>query len=91
MEVRDMMLTPESVTISSTEQALLDALRTSGPFTLDTLPTFCDMSWEQAFVVVDRLSRSRHVALHRTDSREYLISIHTAMGLDVPAPGDADE
>lgn len=66
----------ESATISTTEQRLLDALRTSGPFTLDRLSMLFDMSWAQAFLVVDRLSRSRHVALHRTDSREYLVSIN---------------
>jgi hypothetical protein len=90
MEVKDMdimMLTPESVAISSTEQRLLDALRISGPFTLDRLSTLFDMSWAQAFLVVDRLSRSRHVALHRTDSREYLVSIHGARGTAVPESG----
>ncbi|WP_447987396.1 hypothetical protein [Nitrospira sp. Nam74] len=83
----------ESMTLSSTDQRLLDALRTSGPFTLDTLSTMCDISWSDAFVVVDRLSRSRHVTLHRTESREYLISINTNAAVDdaVPASGYADE
>lgn len=65
----------ERHTISSTEQRLLEALRTAGPFTLDSISILFDMSWAQAFLVVDRLSRSRHVVLHRTDSREYLVSI----------------
>ena len=88
-----MMVMPESMTISSTEQRLLEALRTSGPFTLDTFSTMCDVSWADAFVVVDRLSRSRHVMLHRTESREYLISMNTnaAMGDAVPASGHTDE
>ena len=86
-----MIVTPELVTISLTEQRLLDALRRSGPFTLDTVSTLCDMSWAQAFIVVDRLSRSRHVSLHRTDSREYLISINAAMSPGVPASGNANE
>jgi hypothetical protein len=70
-------------TISFTEQRVLDALYTRGPtharHSIDPL----EMSWAQAFLVVDRLSRSRHVALHRTDSREYLISINAAMHTDV--------
>lgn len=80
----------KSLVTSSTEERLLDALRTSGPFTLDTLSTLFDMSWAQAFLVVDRLSRSRHVALHRTDSREYLVSINAAnaaMPTAVPVSG----
>jgi hypothetical protein len=91
MEVKVMMVTPEAMTISSTEQRLLDVLRTSGPFTLDTLSTVFDMSWAQAFLVVDRLSRSRHVALHRTESCEYLVSINAAMRTAVTVSGDADE
>ena len=65
----------EGHTMSSTEQRLLEALRTAGPFTLDSISILFDMSWAQAFLVVDRLSRSRHVVLHRTESREYLVSI----------------
>ena len=61
--------------ISTTEQRMLDALREAGPFTLDALSTRVDMSWEQIFLAVDRLSRSRYVALHRTQSREYVVSI----------------
>ena len=87
-----MMRMHESTTLSSTDQRLLDALR-SGPFTLDTLSTMCNISWSDAFVVVDRLSRSRHVTLYRTEAREYLISINTnaAVGDAVPASGYADE
>lgn len=82
-----MMLTLESVSISSTEQRLLDALRTSGTFQLDTLSRLFDMSWAQAFLLVDRLSRSGHVALHRTDTREYLVSLGAARREAAPAPG----
>ncbi|MBA2252897.1 MAG: hypothetical protein H0W13_09370 [Nitrospirales bacterium] len=78
---------PKSLVASSTEERLLDALRTSGTFTLDALSTLFDMSWGQAFLVVDRLSRSGHVALHRTDSREYLVSINAAMRTVKPASG----
>jgi hypothetical protein len=65
----------EDVCISSTEQRMLDVLNEAGPFTLDALSTRFDMSWPQVFLAVDRLSRSRHVALHRTQSREYVVSI----------------
>jgi hypothetical protein len=81
------MTTPECLTLSTTEERLLDALRTCGTFTLDTLSTLFDMSWAQAFLMVDRLSRSRHVAWHRTDSREYLVSINSAIPTTVPASG----
>jgi hypothetical protein len=40
----------------------------------------------QAFLIVDRLSRFRHVALHRTDTREYLVSIHTVNTATRTAP-----
>lgn len=73
-----MIVTPEAVTMSPTEQRLLDALRTSGPFMLDTISMLFDMSWAQAFLVIDRLSRSRHVMLHRTASRDYLVSINAS-------------
>ena len=69
------MMMTDTQTISSTESRLLEALRTAGPFTLDSLSRLFDMSWGQAFLVVDRLSRSRHVVLHRTESREYLVSV----------------
>jgi hypothetical protein len=65
----------EDECISSTEQRMLDVLNEAGPFTLDALSTHVDMSWPQIFLAVDRLSRSRHVALHRTQSREYVVSI----------------
>lgn len=77
-----MMMPPEFGIISSTEQRLLDALRTAGPLTLDTVSTLFDMSWVRAFVVVDRLSRSRQVALYRTESREYLVSVPPARFLE---------
>jgi hypothetical protein len=56
-------------------QRLLDALRTRGSLHLDLVPAVLDASWGEAFLLVDRLSRSRHIALHRTESREYLVSI----------------
>jgi hypothetical protein len=65
----------EDERLSSTEQRMLDVLSEAGPFTLDALSTRFDMSWSQVFLAVDRLSRSRHVALHRTPSREYVVSI----------------
>ncbi|HTK86160.1 MAG TPA: hypothetical protein VL329_00445 [Nitrospiraceae bacterium] len=65
----------EDERISSTEQRMLDVLSEAGPFTLDALSTRFDISWSQVFLAVDRLSRSRHVALHRTQSREYVVSI----------------
>ena len=65
----------EDERISSTEQRMLDVLSKAGPFTLDALSTRFDISWSQVFLAVDRLSRSRHVALHRTQSREYVVSI----------------
>lgn len=65
----------EDERLSSTEQRMLDVLNEAGPFTLDALSTRFDMSWSQVFLAVDRLSRSRHVALHRTPSREYVVSI----------------
>lgn len=65
-------------TISSIEQPILDALWEGGPLTLDTLSALVNIDWAQAFLVVDRLSRSRQVTLHRTESREYLVSINTA-------------
>ena len=64
----------EDERISSTEQRMLDVLHAAGPFTLDALSTRVDMSWAQVFLVVDRLSRSRHVTLHRTPLREYVVS-----------------
>lgn len=60
--------------MSATEQRMLDVLHAAGPFTLDALSTRVDMSWAQVFLVVDRLSRSRHVTLHRTPLREYVVS-----------------
>ena len=60
--------------ISTTEQRMVDVLHEAGPFTLDALSTHVDMSWAQIFLAADRLSRSRHVALHRTQSREYVVS-----------------
>lgn len=64
--------------MSLTEQRMLDVLKTGGPFTLDALSTRVDMNWTQVFLAVDRLSRSRHVALHRTQSREYVVSVRRA-------------
>ena len=61
----------------SAAQRLLDALRTRGSLHLDRVPAVLDASWGEAFLLVDRLSRSRHVALHRTESREYVVSIPT--------------
>jgi hypothetical protein len=60
--------------MSATEQRMLNALQEAGPFTLDALSTHFEMSWAQVFLAVDRLSRSRHVALYRTPSREYVVS-----------------
>ena len=64
--------------MSLTEQRMLDVLKTAGPFTLDALSTRVDMNWPQMFLAVDRLSRSRHVTLHRTQSREYVVSVRGA-------------
>ena len=64
----------EHAPMSATEQRMLDVLSAAGPFTLDALSRRVDMSWSQVFLAVDRLSRSRHVALHRTPSREYVVS-----------------
>jgi hypothetical protein len=61
--------------MSLTEQRMLDVLKTAGPFTLDALSMRVDMNWPQMFLAVDRLSRSRHVTLHRTQSREYVVSV----------------
>jgi hypothetical protein len=74
MEVSMDRTMAEDEHISTTEQRMLDVLNEAGPFTLDTLSTRFDMSWAQIFLAVDRLSRSRHVALHRTQSREYVVS-----------------
>jgi hypothetical protein len=60
--------------MSTAEQRLLDVVK-EGPFTFDALSTRVEMNWSQMFFAVDRLSRSRHVALRRTHSREYVVSI----------------
>jgi hypothetical protein len=75
MEVSMDRTMAEDGCISITEQRMLNVLHEAGPFTLDALSTRVDMSWAQIFLAVDRLSRSRHVALHRTQSREYVVSI----------------
>ena len=80
-------LSIDSPTLPSTEQRLLEALRASGPFSLDALSTLFDMSWAQAFLLIDRLSRSRHVRLHRTEARTYLVSINNRPTCDKAAGG----
>lgn len=73
-----------SLSLSSTERRLLEALQASGPFSLDALSTLFDMSWAQAFLVIDRLSRSRHVRLQRTEARTYLVSFNNRPTVDTP-------
>ena len=68
-------LAAEDRFIPTAEYRLLDILRVTGPLTLDALSTLFNMGWAEAFSIVDRLSRSRHIALHRTGTREYLVSI----------------
>lgn len=72
----DMMMA-QCQTLSSIEQRLLAVLHIEGPCTLDRLSILFDMNWAQAFLAVDSLSRSHHAALHRTESREYLVSAAT--------------
>ena len=77
LEVRMEGTRAESRRVSTADQRLLDVVK-EGPFTLDALSAHVEMSWTEMFLAVDRLSRSRHVALHRTHSREYVVSIGLA-------------
>jgi len=63
--------------MSTAEQRLLEVVKKDS-FTLDALSAHAEMNWAQMFLAVDRLSRSRHVSLHRTHSREYVVSIGEA-------------
>lgn len=59
----------------SSDDRLLDALRRSGPQTIETLSSLSGLSWGQVFIAIDRLSRSGQVSLQRLHVCEYQVSL----------------
>jgi len=57
------------------EDMVLAILRQTGPQTLDDLSSTTGLDWGQTFSVIDRLSRSGSVALHRGSRCEYHVSL----------------
>ncbi len=64
----------------STDELLLEAMRGMQPQTIESLCTSLpDMSRAQAFLAIDRLSRSGAISLKRTAGRDYQVSLNTAV------------
>jgi DNA-binding MarR family transcriptional regulator len=59
---------------SPSEARLIDALRRSGPYTIEALSSVSGLSWSQVFLAIDRLSRTGNVSLQRLSSCEYQVS-----------------
>jgi predicted transcriptional regulator len=64
---------------SPSEARLIDALRRSGPQTIETLSSLSGLSWSQVFLAIDRLSRTGNVSLQRLSSCEYQVSANERM------------
>lgn len=65
----------EFETLLSTDERILSVLK-RGPQTLGQLSALPDVSWAQAFLAIDRLSRSGAISLKRTAGRDYQVSLN---------------
>jgi hypothetical protein len=57
------------------DERLVQALKNSGPQTLDRLAASSGMSWSELFFAVDRLSRTGKVTIRRLRRCEYEVSL----------------
>ena len=58
-----------------TDERLVQALKNSGPQTLERLAAAAGLTWSELFFAVDRLSRSGRVTLKRLRRSEYEVSL----------------
>jgi len=63
----------------SSDHQLLEALRRSGPQTIEALSSVSGLSWGQVFLAIDRLSRTGNVSLRRLPSCHYQVSLSGAL------------
>jgi hypothetical protein len=58
------------------DSMILDQVKKIGPCTLEKLvQSLTDLSWNQVFAVVDRLSRAGQLMLRQSTRFEYMISV----------------
>lgn len=72
-----------------TERAILSMLQRYGVMTMDEIQTIGqpDFTWSEVFLAIDRLSRKKLIALHRTGSA-YQVTLGSQVWAiaDVPRP-----
>lgn len=58
------------------DSVILDQVKRIGPCTLENLvQSLSDLSWNQVFAVVDRLSRAGQLTLRQSTRFEYMVSV----------------